>query len=289
MVAEDKRATAASPDVPDLDVPARPAVSGAARTASPVSGPARVQPASSFDDDDGLGMEIERDITRPFDAPSPARPGGHGGVSLDGPSKPRASSSGLDVTYRRLDPKREHVDGGPSLASRIGGPIAALVVFGGTAAALLRFVHRPSGTSPTSLLPSAFDGTSVPASGAVALTSLVLAIAIGYVGVRARTRSWMLVGAAAVVMLLALAMVTVTLASSGEHGPPPDGALLVPWLAPLAMLLGGIDVLVRSARRFVQAEGAAKLGGVPLAVLAGLLVFAAAEASRLASALPSFR
>lgn len=294
-MAEEKRSPAASFEVPDLDVPkSRPTPSGGA--SPPVSGaqPAMRAPAPRAfdDDDDGLGMEIERDVTRPFDAPAPAaRPSGRG-IALDGPAPVRAavSGSGLDVAYRRLDPKpRDEGDDGPGIAARVLGPVGAVVLAGGAFAGLCRVAHHGAGTSPTSLLPSAFDGTSAAASGAVALSSLVLAIAIGFFGVRARTRSWVLVGSASLVLLLALAMVTVTLASSGERGPPPDGALLVPWLAPLAVALGGVDVVVRSAKRFTNAYGAAKLAAVPVALVAGALLFAAAESSRFASLLSTLR
>ncbi len=263
-------------DVPDLDVPA----SGPAPVVRPPAKPAApATPAAADDDVFGLGMEIERDISQPFQGPpSTAQPRAH---------RPRPSSSGLDVTYKRLDPRS--TEGGPyrpSKATVVLGPLAAAVVAAAAFGGLAHALHRPTGFALTSLAPRAFDGTSVVGSGIVAVTALVLSIAIGYAGVRASSRSWLLVGTATCTMLLALAMVTVTLASSGEHGPPPDGALLVPWLAPFAIALAGLDALVRGARTMTKREGARKLGGVPLALAAGGLVFVALEASRFAALLP---
>lgn len=279
MVADDKRSRGPSLDVPDLDVP-RP------RTAAPARAPAAAP--SPMDDDDPLGMEIQRDMSQPFAPPAPSPPAsarGGGGVALS--DAPRgAKASGLDVEYNRLAPRPKEVPTGPGTLATVLGPLGAVVLAGGAFAGLLRLVHRPAGLSVTALLPSAYDGSSAVASGAVAIGSLVGAVALGYVGVRASSRSWLLVGSAALVMLLALAMVTVTLASSGEHGPPPDGALLVPWLAPFATLLGGLDLVLRGARRLLHEEGGARAAGAPIALVGGALVFLAVETSRFAHLLP---
>lgn len=287
---DEKRSPAPDLDIPDLVLPAkRVSTSDAAPVSGAVARGAPVPP-SSLDDD--LGMELERDVSRPFEAPPPsrgARPAAAGSIALDGPRPSRPSTSGLDVSYDRLAPRARRAEERPSRLGAVLGPLAALVLAGGAFAGLLRVAHRPAGRAVTGALPMAFDGSSAIASGAVALSSLVLAVALGTVGVRAKTKSWLLVGAASLVMLLSLAMVTVTLASSGETSAPPDGALLVPWLAPFAMLLGGIDVVVRGARAFVSGEGAGKLRGLPVALVGGALVFLAVETSRFSHLLPSLR
>lgn len=286
----DEKRSSFEVEVPDLalpDVGPAPAVRAAAK--APAAKP--LPRAVPDDDDDGLGMEIERDVSRPFEGPaSTSRPTTRGaGMELDGPARPRPASSGLEVTYRRLDPRSVQGDDGPSRLPAVLGPIAAVVASAGSFAALVRTVHRPAGIELTRIAPHAFDGTSVVGSAVVALTAFVLAMATGYAGVRSSSRSWLLVATATATMLLALAMVTIILASSGEHGPPPDGALLVPFLAPFALATAGVDLVVRAARRFMRAHGARKLGGVPLAAIAGGLLFVAFEASRLASLLPRWR
>ena len=87
----------------------------------------------------------------------------------------------------------------------------------------------------------------------------------------------------AALLLLSLAMVTVTLASTGDNPTPPDGALLVPFLAPAVLALLGLGLWGRAARIFTRAYGARKLGGLPLALIAGGLAFAAFEISKLAA------
>jgi hypothetical protein len=296
-VPDEKRSPAPSLDVPDLEVPrSRP------RPTSGAPAPAPAARVASFDDDDGMDMEIERGLGTPFLAAAPPPPtspraGGKGGIALDAPhahgsapaSRPRPSRSGLEVEFDRFAPRGPAAAEGPSTLARVLGSLGAIVLAAFALGALVRFAHRPAGVAATAILPFAFDGSSAIASGAVAITSLIGAMALGYLGVRASNRSWILVGAAALVMLLSLAMVTVTLASSGEPGPPADGALLVPWLAPFALLLGGIDVVARAARRFVDHEGGARALAAPLALGGGVLVFLAIETSRFAHLVPSLR
>jgi len=288
LAMEKTQLTAPAPEVPELEVPLPPS----ARV--PIAAPAvSVPPASvpdlskapahgiAFDtpDDDDFDMQIERNVA---------------GTSLEmatssrmsaAPrlSSPRIASSGLEVAHVRPSARR-HVDDDdapPSVGARIAGFVIATSVLGGAAFALFRFV-KPHGLSPTKLLPHAFDGTSAPESGVVALTGLVLAIALGFAGIKAAPRSWAWVGSGAAMLLLSLAMVTVTLASTGENPEPPDGALLVPYLAPAALLMLGLGVGGRAAALFARRGIGRKLGAIPVAAIAGAICFVAFAASKLA-------
>ena len=84
-------------------------------------------------------------------------------------------------------------------------------------------------------------------------------------------------------MFKSLAMVTVTLASTGENPTPPDGALLVPYAAPLGLLLLALGMGGRAGRILAWARGVRRIRGVPLAVASGALAFVAFEISRLAT------
>jgi hypothetical protein len=77
-------------------------------------------------------------------------------------------------------------------------------------------------------------------------------------------------------------MVTVTLASTGENPTPPDGALLVPYLFPAAVLMLAIGVEGRAARLFARGRGAGRVSAIPIAAIAGAIAFFAFEASRFA-------
>jgi hypothetical protein len=169
----------------------------------------------------------------------------------------------------------------PTLGELLPGYGLSLLLAAGTAAGLFKLAHRAGGVDVTALLPHAFDGSSATESGVVALLSLGVAIAIGFVGLRLRPHAWSLVGSSSALLLLALAMVTVTLASTGENPTPPDGVLLVPYLLPAAVLLLAVGVVGRAGRRFADRRGAARAAFVPIAAAAGAIGFAAVEASRL--------
>lgn len=230
-------------------------------------------------------MEIERggamtsltptSSARPSGAATSAPPGGSG--------RPRADVSGLDVAYRRLDARPVEV--GPSLGERIAGWTIPLVLLVGTIALLVKVAHQPGGRSVLRLLPHAFDASSTIQSGAAAIGALIGAIAIGFIGVKATPRSYAMIGSAAALLVASLAMVTVTLVSTDEEPIPPDGALLIPYVVPLAIFLLGLGVAGRGPSLFFGG-GARRLGAALAGSLGGALVFAAIELSAIAARLP---
>lgn len=268
------------PVVPDLEVPAqRPSVSRA--PAAPVVPQVRID----VNDADLLGdMEIDRggSMSAPPASlsaslsPSSARPA------------PRASlpaGSGLELSAKPQAALRApRTARGPSTLARIGAWLVTLVGFLGAFAALVKYVHRP-GRAFVALLPHAFDATSAKQSGAFALTALALSIAVGYGGLRARGRSWAMLGSALMLLVAALAMVTVTLVATDETPSPPDGALLIPYVMPLALALFGIGVGGRGVRLFLDG-GAGRVLALVVAMLGGALLFAGIELSGLAALLP---
>jgi hypothetical protein len=198
----------------------------------------------------------------------------------------RPSNAGLELgaplrRSARTEPSARRAEVG--FLAKLLGTVIALVLLGGTAAALFRFVHHPGGRSLTALLPHAFDGLSATDSGAVAIVALVVAVTVIFVGLRLKPHAWFVVLSGGALLLLALAMVTVTLASTGDNPTPPDGVLLVPYLAPAALVLLALGIAGRAGRIMAGARGARRLGGAPLAVLAGALAFLAFEVSGLAS------
>ena len=314
-------AVAAAPDdVPDLVLPGSsraakamtppasavaPQAPTSVRTAAAaafgeISLAAPSQKSIAFDtgDDDDFDMQIERNFSTSVVPPQPSasRPSRPSRPSMSGvdrplgphsrPSFPNRASSGLELgAPQRLTARSERnvSSAEAGLGSRILGFFVALLVLGGTAFALLHFVHRAGGRLVTSALPHAFDGTSANESGAIALVSFVVAVTVIFVGLRLRPHAWSIVAAGGALLLLALAMVTVTLASTGENPTPPDGVLLVPYIAPVALLLLALGMGLRAARIVGRAYGARRLGGVPLAAIAGGLAFVAFEISRLAA------
>lgn len=282
--------TSGTLDIPDLVVPVRrPSGTMGAVAQPPKPGPAPAAkaavPAHGIDftpQDDDLDMHIERDFTGPSSSAShSSRVPASGLVAKHGDASPR-SSSGLEVTHRRLDAQRRNaveIDE-PSLLVKVLGPVLSIVVTGGAAVGLVRYAHKHGGFSPMAHLPHAFDGTSMTTSAVVSLVTLALAIALGFLGVRLRPRSWAFVASAAVLLFMALAMVTVALASTGENSAPPDGALLLPYMIPAFVALFGLGVTGRAASAFTREGVLPKLVTIPLAALAGAILFAAYEISR---------
>ena len=242
------------------------------------------------DDDDDFDMPIERNlVSAPMQTTTSGRPSG---LNTDGPPSSRRSlpsGSGLDLgAPGRLSarPARTTSRGRePGFFAKLLGFVVALVLFGATGAALVRLLHHAGGRSVTAYLPHAFDGTSANESGVVAVVCLVVAGSIVYLGLQLRPHAWWIIISGGALLLLALAMVTVTLASTGENPTPPDGVLLVPYLLPAAFALLALGMCGRAARIFTRSHGARKIGGVPIALIAGALVFAAFEISRLAAKL----
>ena len=237
-------------------------------------------------DDDDFDMEIERNVastSMPTAQSSRSSGGSASGRSSGGH---RASGGGLELAapsrMAREASSRAEEHREPALGSKAAGVALAVVVGGGTAFALWKYMHHAGGYDVTRTLPHAFDGTSATESGAISLVSLVVAVIVGFVGLRFKPHAWAVVAAGGTILLLALAMVTVTLASTGENPTPPDGALLVPYLFPAALLMVAIGVEGRAARLFAASHGARRLASVPLAAVAGAIAFLAFEASRFA-------
>jgi hypothetical protein len=204
---------------------------------------------------------------------APARASGVAGAGLELSQPSRMAREGAAQR-----PTRE----GPGLGARLGAALLTLAVAGGTAFGLLHQVHRAGGRDVTRALPHAFDGTSATASGAVSLVTLVVAMTLFFLGLKLKPHAWAVVSSGGALLLLALAMVTVALASTGENASPPDGVLLVPYLFPAANVLLALGSWRRSSRLLARARGAARGGAIPLAMIAGVLVFVAFETSRLA-------
>lgn len=266
--------------MPDLEVPAqRPSVSRA--PAAPVV----PKVAFEVNDADLFGeMDIERGGG--MSAPPPSSLS----ASLSRPSAgpaPRPSlpaGSGLELSAKPQAALRAPVARGPSTLARIGAWLVTLLGSVGAFAALLRYVHQP-GRAFVALLPHAFDATSAKQSGAFALTALATSVGVGYGGLKARGRSWALLGSALMLLVAALAMVTVTLVATDETPSPPDGALLIPYVMPLALVLFGLGVTSRGIRLFLDGGGRRVLA-LLVAMLGGAFVFAGVELSGVAALLP---
>lgn len=280
--------------VPDLDVPvkrsapAAPVIADDALAAKPTvmppeapelrAPPSRVPEhlpgsVSVGNDADDFDMEIERagalasmESMSTYKA-TPATPRG-----------PIASSSGLEVSHRRPMSSQRSIgdDDEPSTKTKVLTNAGAFVLFAGAIAALVKVAHRTGGRSITSLLPHAFDGTSVVHAGGVAGASFVLAIVLGFVGFRLRPRSWAFVVSAGAMLVASLAMVTVTLVSTENNETPPDGSLLIPWIVPVALIALALGLAWRARMR---------IAALPLALIGGAIAFAAFEVSKLASML----
>jgi hypothetical protein len=259
-------------ELPDLELPAPRSVAPAA--APPVAAPPIGSVGSDDDDELGLGIVHGSDLATfaTSHASSPAR-----GAS--------SSSSGLEVTYRRPVGPEATASAAPSLLVRALARLVAWAMMGVAFALLARFAHRPGGRPLGMLLPRAFDGTSVVASGAAAGIGLVAALALGTIGLRLAPRAWSFVVAGGALLMASLAMVTVMLVAADPEPGPPDGALVVRWLVPVATLVFALGVTERGARRIVDEGGLGKTVGVAFAALGGAIMFAALETSALAASL----
>ena len=285
-------------EIPDLELPApqQPRVSSpmaggsnppaSTRTptkpAPPVRGDARALEIDNSGDDWDMEIERESAALASLTSAAPTR--------QSSPSYRRmapVASTGLDVAYdRRQTFERDAAAYEPSKVGKIVGSAVAVALALATVIACVKLAHRAGGRDITSMLPHAFDATSAPQSGIVAGGMLILAIAIGTAGIYLRPRSWTIVASGGPMLLMALAMVTVALTATEEHPAPPDGARLIPYLVPLSILILGVGMVRRAARGFFAKEGARRMVGLPLALIAGALFFVAIETSRFASSLP---
>lgn len=230
------------------------------------------------DDDDD--MEIEREGA--LHAVAASKPAHSSRGKLETPMRQApTATTGLDVGYNRAQtferPQRRAAAATP-LTVAIGYVVSGAVFFG-TIAGLSRVFHRPGGIVLTNLLPHAFDATSTVQSGGVALSLLAVAVGLGFGGLKMVPRSWVILGAAFATLATSLAMVTVTLVSTEENPMPPDGARLVPYTLPLALLLVGVGIAGRAARLFRRESVAKKIAVVPITAIAAAFAFAALEVS----------
>lgn len=278
----DVNAMAAAASLPPS---ARPSTSGPPRASMPSAPTAQPGGGRSiaFDggDDDDFDMEIERNVagtslpaaqsSRVSGTHAAARPSGKPGLELAAPSR---------MVRERTERAAENDE--PGIGIKLAGLALVMLFGGGTAFALWKYVHHAGGFDLMKAVPHAFDGTSATESGAISLVSLVIAVTVGFVGLRFKPHAWAVVAAGGTILLLALAMVTVTLASTGENPTPPDGALLVPYLFPAAVLMLAIGLEGRAARLFATSYGVRRIAAVPLAAVGGAIAFLAFEASRFA-------
>jgi hypothetical protein len=194
-------------------------------------------------------------------------------------------ASGLEVAYRRSDVEANAADAAPTSLLRVAAYAVPAVPFLGAIAALDKVAHRQGGRSFLALAPRAFDASSSVQSGGFALATLAAAIAVGFVGVKLQPRSHGMLGAAALLLVASLAMVTVTLVSLDEHPLHPDGALLIPYAMPFAILFIGLGLAWRGIPSFL-AGGKARAMSPIYGALGGVLTFAGIELSFLAKLLP---
>ncbi|HEY8074792.1 MAG TPA: protein kinase [Labilithrix sp.] len=261
-------AAARTPSAPELPPP-----SSRRSPAAPPATP-RQMPVASANDDDFDDMQIERDISgASVHANS---------YQMSAASRPRVptASTGFELAAQPKGHERGRVRDDSALAA-ILPVVGAIAGFSLSTVALLATLRQPEGIAMKSVWPHAFDGTSAIESGAVAVTTLVLAVAAGFTGAKLRPRSWPLIASATGMLLMALAMVTVTLAS-GEEGTPPDGVRLLPFLVPIALIGIGLDLAMRSRLLFRSDSIGRKLVGVPVVLVGGLFGYLAYETSFLA-------
>lgn len=200
----------------------------------------------------------------------------------------RPSGSGLDVAYQRADrAPRPVAPRGPSTGAKVGALAVTAIVFVGSVAGLLKVVHR-AGRSVVGLLPRAFDATSTVSSGAVAISLLIAAITVGFIGVKGHPRSWAMISSAASLLIGSLAMVTVTLVSTEENPTPPDGALLMPWVVPMGLAFLGLGIAGRAMSMFAWGGVKRRVLAPLLAILAAVVFFGGVELSALGARLPHF-
>ena len=291
------------PSVPDLDLPTGGSASSK-RPAAPAAAPAAR--ASNDDDDDIFGGGIEHGIDATTSAPAAPTPHRGKAVSIDfghtddedfgdviergagggsfsapptsvsrgpAPISSRAPAS-LDLAYKPTNVARAAAE--PQRITFLEGFGARVVPLLGciaVVAAAMKYVHQPGRFAIGGLVPHALDASSTMKSGAAAGVSVIAAIAVGYFGLKTHPRSWSTVVAGGLLLLNALALVTVMLVSTEENPSPADGARLVPYVVPLAVVLFGLGVTSRGTEPFLDG-GARRLLSVVLGLLGGAIVYA---------------
>jgi hypothetical protein len=247
------------PVVPDLALPppeSRPKPSAPAIAAPP--------PADDFGD-----LEIERG------GHVMAAPASSAAPRAAAPASMRAAGSGLELAAPRSTPRAPaYVP--PSARARAIACVIPIAAFAATSFALFETIAWRA--SLASLWPHAVDATSSLQSGAMAIACIVIGTAVGAVGLKARPRSIALIGSGAGWLVTALAMITVALVATEEHAAPADGARLVPYTVPVAIVLVGLGLASRAPRLWLRGGSrralalAASAGGAIVAFV-GFAVF----------------
>jgi hypothetical protein len=231
--------------VPDLHLPgpkktlaAAPKSASIAQASPPKPPPARGMEATA--DDDDFDMEVDRNLNpTAYMASSGTRPKA-ASVGEVGPGVGGRIELGDAIVQdsRRHGRSHDKVVPKPRYGDKAVNALIVLVAAGGAGAALVRFVHRAAGWNVLPLVPAAFDGSSAIWSGAAALLSLAVAIALAIAALYAKPRSTGYLLSALGMVVVAIAMITVTF-SVEPDGPPeiaPFGGRLVPWALPLVPL-----------------------------------------------------
>ncbi len=275
--ASGEHALSQAPAIPDLDVPhaVRTRSSGAMPAVVPSrppesNGGRAAAPNIVFDGDYG-DMPIERNIVV-TESTTPSAV-----VSIPPTSATYRTSLSTGLASSRRPAHAPRIESSSDTPSRIAGVAVTFVIGMLTFSGLFRFAHPPGGRPLAHLFPHAFDGTSAPESAVIAIVALLVAATLGFIGLRLRPFAWSFVASAITTLLLALAMVTVTLASTDENGVPPDGAILVPYLLSVALVLASLGVALRASSAFTHLYGIRRAKSIILALASGILAFAALE------------
>ncbi len=233
---------------------------------------------ASDEDDDELFLDIERsNPSTPLAAPD-AR-------SLEAPLR---APSRLEVAVppRRIElpaettPNPSYAKLALSLVLSLGAFVAAL--------AGLRRVCPKAPWHILAMMPRAFDGSSQKHSGVAAFAAFVAALFLTYIGVRLRPVSRLMVASSAVMFLVSLAMVTVVLAASPSNPVPPDGARLIPYMVPLALLISGLATALRAVPLGLSHGLGVLLASLMVGAVGGALTFVALQTSPFAATFRAF-
>lgn len=279
------------PEIPDLDLP-----TSSQRPAASTSTPARAPAPDSGSDLFGGGIERGTgSLPPPTSAGTRGKaisvdfgvPGGgdewDNGIERGGGYEPSVSARApvsargpaersLDVAYKR--PVGPAPSDEPSFLEKLGGRALALVGLAGIVVPAVRFVPGRSAFAVMKLMPHAFDATSLVQSGVIGGACLVASIAVGYLGIRARPRSWAMIGSGFVFLIALLVMVTIALVATDEDPAPPDGARLIPYLLPAALALLGLGISGRGQEPFYDG-GVRRALPFACGVAGGLVLFVA--------------
>jgi hypothetical protein len=270
-------------EIPNLDMtdPLAPKSSGSETPMPPPPSPSnppsspRASPyAGGFDDevvDRGLSHEpISVSMTR---AKAPA-------INLTSSAPPPPIELGHAISEQPFAPRRHDV---PKARRSALGTVANVFIvglgFAGAAAPLVRFAHHASGWKLPSFFHYALDGGSAVWSGSASMATLALTIVLAIMGTYARPRSYGYLLASLGMLLVAISciVITFTVSPAGPPEIPPDGARLVPWVAPAVPLGIGLRLLRNAWAKCEEGNAGARLKGFCIAALSAATIFLAVE------------